>query len=622
MFFHLPSQQYFEPQNPRHQDWVTLRVRCDASQTVRAIYVAHCPDGEQEYLPLEPSAQGSQSSSGWDCHWWLVRLRLHNRRLSYRFLIELPDRSLWLTAQGIFEYTPLDSCNFVVLADFQPPRWVSQTVFYQVFPDRFRASGRVAEIQPGQWLVDGEPVVPRRWGELPMASQCNREFFGGDLFGVGESLQHLTELGVNGLYLNPIFTAPSNHKYDVASYSQVDPHLGGQAALAELRLGLRERNIRLLLDIVPNHCGNTHPWFLSALREYSLGDDSGDQPQTRDFFSFWPDDPSKYVCWLGHRTLPKLNYRSAGLRQRMYAGPDSVMRTWLRPPIEADGWRVDVANMLGRQGETDLSHKVLRGMRRAVKEESHEKYFLGESFFDATSALQGDELDATMNYRGFLFPLLQWLLPVDAQFYRQAPMGSPHPLSGKALHSQWQAYRAAIPWQLALLQLNLLGSHDTPRILTLCAGDLQRLKTAFLILMTYPGPASIYYGDEIGMQGGKDPDNRRCMQWECDRGEPFAFVAKLVRLRRELSALAQGAMVSLDCSNSDAIAWIREDPNQRLVIVARRAPGEAFMLDLTPSGWPKQGRLCDLLEQRPEIAVREGMARVPAQGAQLWSFQL
>ena len=214
----------------------------------------------------------------------------------------------------------------------------------------------------------------------------------------------MQDLGINTLYLNPIFTAYSNHKYDVIDYDHVDPHLGGNEALVKLRQALDKRGMHYMLDIVPNHCGVWHPWFQAACSDPNA-------PEA-EFFTFH-DHPVDYESWLGHKALPKLNYRSRELRRRIYNSDDAVFRRWLRPPYAADGWRVDVANMLGRQGETQIGHKVARGIRRAVKETRRNAYLMAESFFDSSAQLQGDEWDGMMNYAGFTLPLWHWLRGFD-----------------------------------------------------------------------------------------------------------------------------------------------------------------------------------------------------------------
>jgi alpha-glucosidase len=266
------------------------------------------------------------------------------------------------------------------------------------------------------------------------------EFYGGDLAGIEARLDHLEELGANALYINPVFSAYSNHRYDVVDYENVDPHLGGNPALLSLRQATRARNMRLILDIVPNHCGILHPWFQAAQADPTT-------PQAG-YFTFHRH-PDQYESWLGVRTLPKLNYRSKGLRGVMYENPDSILRRWLQPPYSMDGWRLDVANMLARQGADQLGPEVGRGMRAAIKAENPAAYILGENFFDATSQLQGDMWDAAMNYSGFSKPLRYWL--VNFQIRRSDGPGviaSNQPWPTQALVDTWQAYRAAIPGPL------------------------------------------------------------------------------------------------------------------------------------------------------------------------------
>ena len=195
------------------------------------------------------------------------------------------------------------------------------------------------------------------------------EFFGGDLAGIEAHLDHLVDLGVNAIYLNPIFATRSNHGYDITDYDHVAEHFGGDAALVALRRATAERDIRLILDIAPNHVGVEHPWFQAAQADR--------EASTAPYFVF-RDHPDDYESWLGVGSLPKFDYRSEALREAMYAGPDAVLRHWLRPPFSVDGWRIDVANMLGRLGPVQLGPEVARGMRAAVKAEDPDAYLLGE----------------------------------------------------------------------------------------------------------------------------------------------------------------------------------------------------------------------------------------------------
>ena len=340
---------------------------------------------------------------------------------------------------------------------------------------------------------------------------------------------------------------------------------------------------------------------------------------TAEFFTF-RRHPDEYESWLGVSTLPKLDYRSERLRELIYAGEDAVMRKWLRPPFRIDGWRIDVANMLGRQGPSDLGHKIGRGIRRAVKAENPEAYLLGEHFFDGTPHLQGGELDATMNYQGFSFPVWRWLagFEVGAGI---AEWGDPRPMATADMAAQWAAFRAAIPWQIAAQQFNLLGSHDTPRLRHILGGDLARVRVAAALLFTYPGVPCLYYGDEVGLDGAGDPDCRRTMPWDeaaWDQ-ELRAFFQRLIRLRREAPALRWGGF-QLRHAAGDTVAFQREAPEERLVVVARRADDGLRALDVSHGAIPDGARLRELLTG-DEAVVRGGrlpLDGLPAVGAQLW----
>lgn len=599
---HDGSPRYVQRAGLAVGDSARLWLRVDADAPVEGVYLRTCPDGEEAIVAMEPvGVEGV-------CRWWQVSLRLTMRRTSYRFLLRTREGNRWYNAAGVWMHNPTDANDFVLLAGYEEPAWVRDSVFYQIFPDRFADGDPTNNVRDGEYLCYGRPVAARPWGAPPRKGHGSCEFYGGDLQGIMQRLDYLQDLGVTALYLNPIFVAPSSHKYDVADYSQVDPHFGGNAALARLREALSAREMHLVLDIVPNHCGSTHPWFQAALAD--------PQAPEAEFFTFHrhPDD---YECWLGVRSLPKLNYRSERLRDLMYAGPDALMRQWMRPPYRIDGWRIDVANMLGRQGPWNLGHKLGRGIRRAVKSENPAAYLLGEHFFDGTPHLQGDELDATMNYQGFTFPVWSWLGGSGAQ----KPWSDPHPLPTAAMAAQLAAFRAAVPWQIAVQQFNLLGSHDTARVRSVLEHDQRRLRVAVVLLFTYPGVPCIYYGDEVGLSGNGDPESRRTMPWnegEWDH-DLRAFYQRLARLRRASPALRQGGFQLL-YATGHTLAYLRETPDERLIVVARRGDDGLAALPVRHGGLPDGTPLRELLSG-VETTVQDGwlpLTGLPAVGAQIW----
>jgi alpha-glucosidase len=427
---------------------------------------------------------------------------------NYRFMILCDGAAYWYNGSGLHSYNLTDAEDFRLLADYKAPAWIRNSVFYQIFPDRFADGDPTNNVQDGEYEYAGFPARRREWGEPPTSGSraAMVEFYGGDLPGITAHLDYINDLGANALYLNPVFTAFSNHRYDVTDYFAVDPHLGGNQSLVDLRLALTARDMRYIIDIVPNHCGVLHPWFQAALADL--------EAPTAEYFTFH-NHPDEYETWLGVRSLIKLNYRSTALRNVMYAGPDSVFRHWLRPPYSADGWRIDVANMLARQGADQMGMEVGRGIRQAVKEGNPEAYLMGENFFDASSQLLGDCWDGVMNYSGFNLPLLSWLRGMSVHVPGQSqPILTGNRWTTEALVSSWNAFRAAIPWVMAYQQFNLLGSHDTPRALSLLKGNRDLVRLAVVLLFTYPGVPCVYYGDEIGMGGDLEMNPRQCMSWD------------------------------------------------------------------------------------------------------------
>jgi alpha-glucosidase len=548
-----------DPRRLRVGDRVRLRVRADLDAPVERVFLRTMPDGEQQFEALLPAAPGPA------CQWWEIDLRLSMPSTPYRFLVVSADGHRWLNGSGLHRATPTDAEDFAIRAGADPPRWLADRVFYQIFPDRFANGDPSNDVVDGAWTYRGQVARRRAWDELPVRDAGSLvEFFGGDLAGIEQRLDHLVDLGVNAIYLNPIFETRSNHGYDITDYERVADHFGGDAALVSLRRATAERDIRLLLDIAPNHVGVEHPWFRAA-------QDDPDAP-TADYFRFRgrPDD---YESWLGVRSLPKLDYRSPALRTAMYEGPDAVMRRWLRPPFSVDGWRIDVANMLGRLGPDQLGPDVARGMRAAVKAEDPDAYLLGEHSYDAIAHLGGDQWDAVMNYWGFQAPVLEWLHGLEFRSHASGIVHRAERSSTASMVETLTAFRAAIAWSVANDQFNLLDSHDTARLASLLGGDAGRIQAALGLLLTYVGVPSILYGDEVGLEGADDLLGRRTMPW--DRGAwddaRYGFVRSLVHLRVASAALRAGGFQVLEVG-ADHLAFLRDTEAEQAIVVIVRGP--------------------------------------------------
>jgi len=474
--------------------------------------------------------------------YWQAAVRPPYRRLRYAFHFRRGSEQLYLTEKQFEQKLP-DNPNtffdfpFINPADvFRTPEWVKDAVFYQIFPERF-ANG-----DPSNDPADVEP-----WGDDPTPVN----FFGGDLQGVIDHLDHLTELGVNAIYFNPLFEATTNHKYDTQDYLKVDPQFGTNAKLKELVDACHARGIRVMLDAVFNHCGRTFAPFVDVLergadsryagwfhvREFPLRVVDG--IPTFDTFAFTP-------------IMPKLNTEHPEVKAYLL----DVARYWLEE-IGIDGWRLDVAN--------EVDHSFWREFRSVVKKANPEAYILGEIFHDSLPWLGGDQFDAVMNYR-FTEAVLDF-----------AARGS---RDGKQFADLIGSILASYPQQANEVAYNLLGSHDTPRLLTVCGEDKRRMKLASVIPFTFPGVPSIYYGDEIGMSGGEDPDCRKCMEWDADKQdrELFAFYAQLVRLRRAHRALRDGSYEMLCAeSGTPAIAYARKADGERFIVSVNAGPSASAL---------------------------------------------
>jgi len=464
------------------------------------------------------------------------------------------------------------------VSDPQTPDWVRDAVFYQIFPDRFAQGDPALHVADGEWSLRGHPTRRRPFGAppLPYAEARNLDFYGGDLVGVAQRIPHLERLGATGVFLNPIWPALSNHRYDLIDHARVDPHLGGDGALAALSAALHARGMRLLLDAVINHTGSGHPWFNRDGAGEGGAYRDPDSP-TRGFYRF-DEWPHRYRSWLGHDTLPRLDLQNARLRELIFSGEDSFLRRFLRPPFSVDGYRFDVANMMGREGDVQHHRELWTALSLAIRETSPEAWIVGEHYFDPEKLLKGDGLDGVMAYHAFTFPLRTWLVSRDRR-----NLASGLDAGGLAAHLREAWARSGWPfWRRSLLHVN---THDVPRLQTLAGADgAGALEVATVVQLGSPGVPCLYYGDEIGLEGGADPDNRRCMEWDESRWdkERLARTAALVRERRQSPSLRRGGFVDLG-SAGDVLAFARPHPHETRVVIASRA-SEALRVALDLRG--------------------------------------
>ena len=512
-------------------DMTVVRVRVTAA--VDTVVLRYTEDGEARAVQAESDGDG----------WWIARFPVRNPVVRYRWLFAGGELGYtWLNGLGVVDHDVPDADDFVMSLDPGGPDWHLGSVVYEIFPDRFASSG--LDVVPPEW------AIPREWDNLPTGRgpATPREWFGGDLRGVEERLDHIEELGANLIYLTPIFPAGSTHRYDSTTFDRVDPLLGGDEALESLSRAAHARGLRLISDLTTNHTGDKHEWFVAGERDLYLFDENGD-----------------YESWWGVKTLPKLNWRSPELRRRL----QDTARRWLQPPYSLDGWRVDVANMSGRTGATDVNADVAPTLRGVLNEDS---LLVAEHFHDFRPDCSG--WHGVMNYAGFSKPVWSWLRR-DAGFpYLGLPVAMPR-FRGDAAVATMRAFRAGVPWRLSLHSWAILDSHDTPRFRTL-AGSRERQLVGVGLQMTTPGVPMVFAGDELGLEGEWGEDARRTMPWSRrDRWDTALFeeYRRLIELRRSTEALARGGIRYLYV-DADVIAYLRETAEERLLCFASRAPHE------------------------------------------------
>lgn len=575
--FHLPhhdgSPVHVSTQEPSLGDQVQVRLRIPRTWgAVDAVRTRSNPDHEPRFT----DAQLIRSSDGWD--WWEATVIVENPVHGYRFLISRSDgRKVWVNATGVHDIETLDAEDFKLVTFSAPPAWVKETVLYQVFPDRFaRSAAADARVLP-DW------AIPASWSDPVDDVPPGRaqQFYGGDLDGVIEHLDHLERLGISTIYLTPVFPGRSNHRYDAASFAMVDPLLGGDEALARLTAAAHERGLRVIGDLTSNHCGNGHEWFQAAYG-------NPDAPES-EFFLWLNEEHTQYVSWLGVPSLPKLNWSSNELRRRFIDGPDSVVGRWLQQPYGLDGWRIDVANMTGRYWDQDLNESVRRMIRATMLAVNPDTILLGESTNDASSDFQGDAWHGAMTYANFTRPVWGWLSEEGRESsYFGLPFGTIPTYTGEQFFAAHRQFTAGFPWRTRLGTMNALDTHDTPRFLT--EAKPGTVPVALGLSVTLPGIPVVFAGDEFGLTGIDGEASRTPLPWGTENttaADSVELYARLIGLRRAHPALNGGGMRWLHVGD-DALAFVREAEGESVLVLAARADA-SFVLDRGCGGGDRAG---------------------------------
>lgn len=574
-------------------------------------------------------------------------IQLEDEKISYYFEVHAGKISCYYDLRGVTKDIN-EYYHFQLIPGFKTPDWAKGAIFYQIYVDRFYNGDSSNDVLTNEYQYIGDKSVRvEDWNKYPAAMGV-REFYGGDLQGVLDKMDYLQDLGVDVNYFNPLFVSPSNHKYDIQDYDYIDPHFGrivhdegellgpGQnenrfatryidrisnkdnleasnELFAEVVKEAHRRGMKVILDGVFNHCGSFNKWLdRERIYENAPGYEKGayitkDSPY-HNFFQFLDENRfpynGSYDGWWGHDTLPKLNYENSRqlLDYVLYIG-----RKWVSPPYNADGWRLDVAADLGHSPE--FNHYFWQEFRRAVKMANPNAIILAEHYGNPRDWLQGKEWDTVMNYDAFMEPVTWFLTGMQkhSDDYREDMRGNADSFWGAMRH-----HSANFTMPSLLVAMNELSNHDHSRFLTRTNHKVGRTNTlgaqaanegvnkavmreAVVIQMTWPGAPTIYYGDEAGVCGFTDPDNRRTYPWGNEDQELIAFHKDIIRIHKSHKEFLTGSLKYID-ADYNVIAYGRFNKTGKSVIVVNNNDHEitkelsVWYLDI-----PKECMLTQLL---------------------------
>ena len=577
------TEDYVCPPEPSAYGEVNIHFRSAKNNIDRVFIVSK---GER-HLMLK-----TESDNEFD--YYSHSIQLENEKLVYYFEVHAGKITCYYDTRGVCKDIN-EYYHFRLIPGFKTPDWAKGAVFYQIYVDRFYNGDLTNDVLTNEYQYIGDKTVRvEDWNKYP-ATMGVREFYGGDLQGVLDKMDYLQDLGVDVIYFNPLFVSPSNHKYDIQDYDYIDPHFGrivhdegellapdqhenrfatryidrisnkdnleaSNALFAEVVKEAHRRGMKVILDGVFNHCGSFNKWMdRERIYEHAEGYAKGayitQDSEYHDYFQFhdnhrWPYNGS-YDGWWGHDTLPKLNYENS---KHLVDYVLYIARKWLSPPYNVDGWRLDVAADLGHSPE--FNHYFWKEFRKTVKMVNPDAIILAEHYGSPLDWLQGDEWDTVMNYDAFMEPVTWFLTGMQkhSDDYREDLRGNADSFWGAMQH-----HSASFTTPSLQVAMNELSNHDHSRFLTRTNRRVGRTNTlgpeaanagvnkavmreAVVIQMTWPGAPTVYYGDEAGVCGFTDPDNRRTYPWGHEDHELIEFHKEIIKIHKEHKEFLTGSL--------------------------------------------------------------------------------
>ncbi|WP_141433170.1 alpha-glycosidase [Bacillus sp. 03113] len=528
--YHRPTDNFAYPID-QHTLHIRLKTKKNDVTSVALLHGDQYEWSENHWVYHQDTM--SKNGSDYFFDYWLISVTPPFKRLRYGFILYKDNEQMVYTEKGFFQDPPQDPGYYFCFPYlhatevFRSPDWVKNTIWYQIFPERF-ANGDDS-INPEKTLAwDSEPPSPTN-------------FFGGDFQGIMDHLDYLVELGITGIYFTPIFKAYSNHKYDTMDYFEIDPQFGDKATFKKLVDQCHENGIKVMLDAVFNHSGLHFAPFKDVLRKGKASEYADWFYATE--FPLQGGDRPNYSTFGFVETMPKLNTQNPKVKSYLL----EVGRYWVKE-FNIDGWRLDVAN--------EIDHQFWRDFRTAVKEIKPDIYILGEVWHDAMPWLRGDQFDAVMNY-----PFSTNVI----NFFGKGYMNS------KQFIENMTHVIQQYPLTVNGTNFNLVGSHDTPRIINQCNHHKEKVKLIYTFMLTFIGTPCIYYGDELGLTGEMDPDCRKCMPWNHTKEqlELMSYFKKLIEIRKKEPLLANdGTFMFLESTEENpCVAFTKFNTEKRALVI-------------------------------------------------------
>ncbi len=602
LLFHDGTRQFCRYKREEKTYEIILRAK---KGTITGAFV--CVNGEEKNMQLRETEERFE--------YYAAVLDDSEKMYSYYFKVFNGQDVIYFNMLGISSEVPEEG-KFELTSGFDTPDWAKGAVMYQIMVDRFCNGDTSNDVVDNEYVYIGKGVSAiKDWNEIP-AADGTRQFYGGDLQGVIDKLDYLQKLGVEVIYFNPLFVSPSNHKYDTQDYDYIDPHFGkilndggntvdmydtdnksaerykvrttdlenleaSNQLFIELVGKAHERGIKIIIDGVFNHCGSFNKWLdreeiYRGNSDYQTGAYESKESPYHSYFKFtgenWPDN-GEYEGWWGFDTLPKLNYEGS---EKLCNYILEIAKKWVSPPFNVDGWRLDVAADLSHSSE--FNHSFWKRFRKAVKEANPDAIILAEHYGDAHSWLMGDEWDTVMNYDAFMDPVTWFLTGVDKHSDNANPDMRGN---GEIFYKTMQYQMSRMQNQSLLVAMNELSNHDHSRFMTRtnkmvgrtgtagakAAGenvDKAIFKQGVVMQMTLPGAPTLYYGDEAGVCGWTDPDNRRTYPWGKEDLEIMEFYREAICLHKQNKVLKIGSYMPL-IADKDIICYGRFLENEAVV---------------------------------------------------------